>query len=277
MTRMACPACTAQAPTTLVLRVDRHRLVRCAQCAVVRVDPWPERDTLLRQYDRGYFQDANRGYRDYEADRPLLRKEMARRVRAIERLGVGPRWLDVGCASGVLLEVAMDRGLAASGIEPAASAAAVARARSGAPVLSAAIDEAVLPVASQDVISLFDVLEHVPAPWLALRRMRWALAPGGLLAVTVPDFGGWWARASAKHWPLLTPWEHVLHFTRRSLIGLLRRSGFTTCEVLHARTPCSVGTALEKGLGLRLRSGTLAGRGVPLPFGTLFVVARAPR
>ena len=252
-------------------------LVSCRGCALVRVDPMPGAAEAARLYHDGYFRDAVRGYVDYAADEAVFRAEFRRRLRTLERLGARGRLLDVGCASGALLLEARECGFTAAGLEPAPLTARRAAERSGCPVRASTLEDALLAPASYDVITLFDVLEHLTQPRHALARLRLSLACGGLLAVTVPDYGGLWARLSGARWPFLTPWEHLVYFTRRTLAALLRAAGFEEVRFHPVRTPVSFGTLTAKSpVPSFVVPAGLAHRGVGLPFGTLFATARAP-
>lgn len=272
---MTCPGCRQEAPTRQRLKARDAVLVACTHCGLVRVDPWPSREQALALYGPGYLADARCGYVDYVGDEPLFAREMQRRLKALQAIGVAPRGarlLDVGCASGVLIGAARRTGLVAAGIEPHPDVARLASERSGCPVTAAPLDRAWLATASRDLVTLFDVLEHLTDPRDALERVRRAVLPDGAVAITVPDFGGWWSRLAGARWPFVTPWEHLTYFTRRTLAGLVEAAGFTRIQVLHARTPCSLATMSSRLRGRRATAGQ--GRGVLLPFGTLFVVAR---
>ena len=273
---MRCPGCRVQAPTHVHLRARDAVLVRCAACGLVRVDPWPTREQVLALYGPTYLADAGRGYVDYVGDEPLFAREMRRRLTALEGLGVagpGRRLLDIGCASGVLLTEARRRGMVATGLEPHPDVARLAAGRSGVPVSAVPVDRALLAAGSRDLITMFDVLEHLVDPRDALERARLAVLPDGAVALTVPDFGGWWARVSGARWPFVTPWEHLTYFSRATLVRLLEAAGFGHVQFLHARTPCSWATLGTRLLGRAPVGGR--GRGVLLPFGTLFAVARS--
>lgn len=252
-------------------------LVRCPRCALVRVDPFPKAEEVLVQYDTGYFQDPERGYLDYVADEAVYRREFRRRLHVIRGAGGRGVLLDVGCASGGLLAEARDAGFEPSGIEPSEGMARRAHQRTGCPVHAGSIDDALLPAAHYDVITLFDVLEHLVDPLAALNKMRNALQPGGLVAVTVPDFGGLWARATGRNWPFVTPWEHVLYFTRRTMRRTLHAAGYRRVRFHAARTPVSLATAAAKGsLPAGLVPRRWRHRGIGLPAGTLFALAQTP-
>ena len=70
-----------------------------------------------------------------------------------------------------------------------------------------------------DAVFLFDVLEHVDEEAMALAEIRRVLRPGGKLLVTVPAFMFLYGLQDEVS-------EHKRRYRRRSLVDLLRRSGF---------------------------------------------------
>lgn len=271
---MSCPVCGADG-TRSVYRLEPRALVRCVRCGLVRVDPMPTQRDALELYDAGYFEDPEIGYADYLGDERVFRAEFRRRLRTIEAAGGRGRLFDAGCATGGLLLEARARGFSVSGLEPSEAVAGVARERTGAPVRAQPLERVLLDRFWYDVITLFDVLEHLVDPVPPLRVLRGALRPEGLLAVTVPDFGGWWSRVTGPRWPFVTPWEHLTYFTRRTLVTTLRAAGFREIKFAHARTPLSFGTLAHhvRPIGWML-PGAQRHRGIALPFGTLFALAR---
>ena len=188
--------------------------------------------------------------------------------------------LDVGAATGAFLAEAAAAGFAVAGVEPSAWAAEVARAR-GLDVCTGTVEALGDAAGRFDVVTSFDVVEHLVDPVEGVRTLSRHARPGGLVAVTVPDFGGWWARCSGARWPFVTPKEHLHYFTRRTLRALLTAAGLRVREVSLATTPLSLGTALAKGLGAAGAAvarvlGPAADRGGALPFGTLFAVGQRP-
>jgi hypothetical protein len=76
-------------------------------------------------------------------------------------------------------------------------------------------------------------LEHVPDPEECVRQLHAMLAPGGVLLVAVPDFGGWQARLFGRHWLHLDVPRHLHHFTAFSLNRMLQKCGFTKVAGWH--------------------------------------------
>ena len=272
---MSCPGCESDRAPKPHRVLEEGALGRCRTCHLVYVDPMPTREDALALYDAHYFKDPERGYVDYVADEAVYRKEFRRRLRTLHKAGAQGRLLDVGCAAGWLLDEAKSLDFEPTGLEPSPQVAREAHERTGVPVFAGAVEDALLSTAHYDAITIFDVLEHLVEPLATLRRLRCAMRSGAYLAVTVPDYGGWWARLSGKRWPFLTPWEHLTYFTRRTLRGILIRAGFESVQFHRAGTPLSVRTMKAKAPAARWLPFHPA-RGGSLPAGTLYAIARAP-
>lgn len=275
---MTCPGCRSERAPREHLVLEGGTLGKCLDCGLVHLHPMPTREEALALYDAHYFKDPEHGYVDYVADEAVYRREFARRLDVLQRAGAAGRLLDVGCAAGWLLDEARLRGFQPSGLEPSADVARAAHERTGLPVFAGAVEDVLLAPSHYDVVTIFDVLEHLVAPCTALRRLRLTLAPDGYLAVTVPDYGGWWARLSGKRWPFLTPWEHLTYFTRRTLRAVLVRAGFERIQFHRAGTPLSLRTLAAKApRAARWLPRLDPSRGGSLPMGTLYAIARTPR
>jgi SAM-dependent methyltransferase len=158
----------------------------------------------------------------------------ARRVlERIERHRPGGRLLDLGCWVGFFLAEARERGWEVTGVEPSGFAAAYARDELGLPVLSGELFEVDLPLRSFDVITLGDVIEHIPDAGRAVDRISGLLAPGGVLAMALPDAGSRVARVMGARWWSVIP-THVHYFTRPSMRTMLERHGFAILELSTA-------------------------------------------
>ncbi len=181
----------------------KFTLVECRSCSFLFLSPRPDPTELP-----SYYPD------DYLSFRPSLREERSR-LRRLERL-IGLRrraqavirnkstghLLDVGCGTGDFLEVMqLYPGWTVQGLEPHAAAAARARKEYGVPVEAVSLDQAAFPDETFDAVTLWDVLEHVPDPRAALRKIYRMLRPDGIVVIGVPDrdsidaklFGPTWA------------------------------------------------------------------------------------
>ncbi len=79
-------------------------------------------------------------------------------------------------------------------------------------ILRGELGSVVLPVSNLDVITFWDVLEHLPDPRRTLEQACCRLAPGGLLLLTLPNFGSYQARHFGEDWYALSLPRHLYHF-----------------------------------------------------------------
>lgn len=220
------------------------RYRRCAECAAVWLDPLPADDWAESFYDLGYFAGGGRGgYRDYLADEAQHRINARARVALARDFGATPpaAWLDVGCAAGFTLDEARKAGFIVLGVELSAWARGVARERLGLKVVPT-LGEARRELPQQaDVVSFFQVLEHLHDPLAALREAHACLRPGGLLIVETWDRGSLVARLLGRYWHQITPPSVLWLLNCRNLEHVLERAGFRPQRIVRGRKRVSVG------------------------------------
>lgn len=224
-----CPVCGGAGPEAF--RKRGFAFAECRDCHSRWVIPGSGE---AMRYDERYFAggESSGGYASYLADRDLVRDNFARRLRWLLPLARGKRLLDVGAAYGFLVAAARDRGFDAIGVEPVPECAEFARRELAVEVRCGTVEEAELPLASFDVVTLFDVIEHLVDPARTLRRVHELLRPGGLLAVETGDCEALLARLCGARWYFYDPPQHVTFFSRASLTRLLLRSGFGAPEAI---------------------------------------------
>jgi hypothetical protein len=144
-----------------------------------------------------------------------------------------------------------------------------------------------VPGASRfDVITLWDVIEHMTDPKSAVRHVHDLLSNNGLIAINTVDSGSVPAKLLGKYWHLVVPPEHLEYFSRKSLVRLLEDAGFEVL-VAHRITKrfsfAYIFTTLYRYQGLSLWHylGKFFGRGsmkrfsVPLQtFDNIYVLAK---
>jgi SAM-dependent methyltransferase len=154
--------------------------------------------------------------------------------RLILRCKPGGTLLDIGCSSGGFLSTMKSSAWELYGIEMEESTAERARAATGARVfVGDAVDAPFLP-ATFDVITCFDVLEHVYSPREFLLKVLEWLKPGGIFYAMLPNIDSWEARFFGTYWYGLELPRHLSHFSPRSLRHILTEVGF---EEVYFATP----------------------------------------
>ncbi|HEV3110435.1 MAG TPA: glycosyltransferase [Candidatus Binataceae bacterium] len=92
-----------------------------------------------------------------------------------------------------------------------------------------------------DCVVSSQVIEHIPREQVLFDEMWRVLRPGGMLIIGTPDYATWQWRTIEPLYGMLMPWayrdEHISHYTREELSGILERMGFVheeTAYVAHA-------------------------------------------
>jgi SAM-dependent methyltransferase len=143
-------------------------------------------------------------------------------ARELRRLAAPGLALDIGAAGGGNTRVLRAHGWRAVALEYAPTAAMVARER-GVDVLRADAREIPLPTGSMDLVTAFDVLEHIDEDHLAGAEITRVLRPGGTALIAVPaDMALWSAHDEAV--------GHVRRYTRDTLTTVVAKGGL---EIQH--------------------------------------------
>lgn len=228
MTHRDCPVCAAAAPEPL-LRKDGFDLVRCRRCGCVYVGADPATIDFDALYGESYYRGGSDAvFADYVGQQPARRAQARRKLALLRHLPPRvPRHgqlLDVGCAAGFFLAEAQ-RFYTVQGVELSAWSSAYARDQLGLPVHTGTLHDARLPAGHFDVVTLWDVIEHVPEPVPLLAEAARVLKPGGRLVLSTGDWGSAYARRRGADWHLLTPPWHLTFFSRDTLARAAQRAG----------------------------------------------------
>jgi SAM-dependent methyltransferase len=225
-----CPICN-MAESSPVHQVDDFVIVRCAACGLRYVDPLPPDEVLQAHYeDPGYFVGkGDQGYGCYADMHKALLPHFRRRLRAINRrLPAGGSLLDFGCAAGFFLELAQAAGWRVAGVELAPDMAQLACRKLGVRIVPDLED---LGGDVFDVVTMWEVIEHLPHPLTTLREVLARLRPGGLLMLSTPNTGHWQAESEPESWPGYRPPSHLVYFTIHTLRQALSAAGFVDIVV----------------------------------------------
>ena len=258
-----------------------QQIVQCRHCGHVYSNPRWEADELLDAYEA--VEDET-----YVHERPGRERTFAHHLLALEKYsgpGGGRPLLDVGAYIGIFVEVARARGWEAMGIEPSQWATSVAQDKD-LPVFKGTLDSELLVGRRFDVITMWDVIEHLDDPAAEVAKARELLSQGGIMAIHTMDVDSLVARIMGSHWPWLMD-MHIHYFSQVTMKRLLEDHGL---EVLWSGAQgryLSLGYLASRVAGLSrplgrvvegaVHSAGLAERAVPVNFGDLFTVyARRP-
>ncbi len=196
-----------------------HTIVQCLNCGLIYTNPRFDNAAILDSYvaveDPLYLE---------ERDGRVL--TFQRHLRPLEKIKApAGKLLDVGAYTGIFVEIAAQHGWEAYGVEPSHWAVEQARER-GLRMIEGTMASPELPDASFDVVTMWDVIEHVTDPLGEIRQAHRLLKPGGLLVVHTMDIDSLFARVMDGRWPWLME-MHIYYFSQRTLRLMLEKSGFT--------------------------------------------------
>ncbi len=279
-----CLVCGSSAPH--VGDKNGHPFHRCGECGLLFV--WPLPDGNLEIYSEDYFAGARDGfgYVDYDRDKSAMEDTFESYLDLLA--GRHPQLgdlLDVGAATGFFLDLARRRGWKTCGVEPSKYASLVAS-QKNLTVHCGVLEELNLPDASFDVVTMWDVIEHVNDPGASLKAACRLLRPAGTLALNTPDAGSLLARLLGLKWHLVVPPEHLVLFGQESVRRLLEASGFTVTALHRIGKRFTIQYILQtlarwQGLSLWHKAAGLSSRwrfgnwGIPINLrDNMFVLAR---
>ena len=169
------------------------RLVGCDRCGLVYLSPRPSLENIGQYYPEDY--DFYMTQRLDDMPLPLrlsVQYGLRKHCRLVLRYWAHGRLLDVGCATGQFLaEMASYPGWEVTGVEPSESAAAFARQAYSFPIYQSDLVSAGFPDGAFDVVTLWDVFEHLHDPLAMLAEVRRILVPNGVLIMRTPSLDSW--------------------------------------------------------------------------------------
>jgi SAM-dependent methyltransferase len=209
-------------------------LQRCQQCGLVYQNPRPAEAEIGRYYPPEYDPYV---IPPWQEPNPLTRTIRLHGLR--KRWGLIESWappqpggrtiLDVGCATGVFLAAGAPT-WEKVGVELSPTAAQAARDEFGLTVHTGMLEEAPLADQSFDVITMWDVLEHLHDPRRTLAHVHRLLRPNGYFIFRVPNLDAWDARLAGRYWAGLDQPRHLFVPDERAIQDLLAATGFASVE-----------------------------------------------
>lgn len=218
-----CAVCGADCPRPH-WQCDGYGFVRCCSFGHVYQDPQPNPADLIDRYDEEYARYEVENSQNF-LDLMLKGLEDVSFFSRIEADGTDRSLLDIGCATGTLLEYAAGRGYRVQGVEVCEPAARYGIEHRGVPIEVGTLDEVDPGAEPFGAVHFSHVIEHVPDPRRFLRQVRALLEPRGYMVLVTPNTAGLQARLFGGNWRSAIA-DHVHLFSRRNLERVLDEEGF---------------------------------------------------
>jgi len=237
-----CPACGLEESRLIVSRDDGLPIQECQSCFLAYVDPRPGSQQLSHYYASGYFsgeKDFFKG-KDYcrERDDAIQHQAVTGHKEIISNLDLTDKViLDIGCASGALLQSLKSNGPGELiGIDSAAYPVSFGRAKYNLDLRCETIESANLADDYFDLITMIDVVEHVENLKAFCSAVRRVLKPGGAVFVCTPNYDSY--QLAKTNWSCLyQDFEHLQYFNKRSLNALFAAVGLQMLKCWNNSLP----------------------------------------
>lgn len=203
---------------------EKHELVKCKSCGFVFMENIPTVEELNHHYSSYSY--ASEGYLS-----PLTVKSYNALLDEFEKFRQHNKILDVGCGRGWFLDEAKKRGWEVYGSEYSETAVKLCKGR-GINMISGKLETDSYENESFDVITSFEVIEHINNPIEEIKNIRKFLRKGGLFYCTTPNFNATLRYYLKEDYNVISYPEHLSYYTKRTLNRLLKANDFRTVKFL---------------------------------------------
>lgn len=259
--------------------VGSFQVVRCMNCGLLYTNPRPSSEWLNKYYPSDYYahmppvnDTLKQTLLRYGAHRWLhypqspkscqaspfprwlvavLARLARRQMWRVPHRVAGSRLLDIGCGWGEYLVLMRQLGWDVIGVERSSQAVKLAREQLGLDVRQGELQWQRFPEEAFDVVTFWDVLEHLEGPSATLSEVHRILRPHGWLLAKVPNChslqAGWFGNSWCQ-WDLP---RHLCHFRPMTLRALLEAQGFSVVLLECMSSPATTASSLAYYLDAR--------------------------
>lgn len=222
---------------------ERHDMVKCGDCGFVFMRRIPTLDELGAHYSTYSYGG------DYYLS-PITVKSYHALLDELEPFRKSNKILDVGCGMGFFLDAAKERGWKVYGTEYSAKAIERCRAK-GIDMKEGVLNPTDFAEHDFDIVTSFEVMEHINNPVPELTNIHQLLRAGGLFYCTTPNFDSMLRYQTGEQYNIIGYPEHLSYYTRKTLSRVVTERGFRLHDfkstgISISRMKVSTGSTEEK-------------------------------
>ena len=239
----SCPMGCASELTESSIHTQHGLLLQCTNCGQLLSNA----STEIYQKAMTRFDDTRR----VDKNPRIHIKRMKHILKLIKNPPSTLKLLDVGCSFGMFIKVANALGFIAEGVEPSEEAALESQ-NNGLNVKQGFLEDLHLPSDSYDIVTLFEVIEHLESPLPLIKECHRILKPDGLFVLSTGNTDSWTCNYLKGNWDYLNINEggHISWFNPKSLCLMADRTGFRVIDLKTRSVKLSAST--EKTLPQRI-------------------------
>lgn len=255
--------------------------VKCSNCGLIFQNPRVSSEYILKYYPDNYdsYQPVNANNSTLLGR--ILRYGLRKRANFVYKFCKGGRLLDIGCSTGDFLDQIGESGKKDQwelfGVEISEYAASLAREKKNLKIFNSTLEEAQFPDNFFDVITLWDVLEHLYDPYGSLIEINRVLKKGGVLLIRVPNYDSLDRLIFKSTWAGWDAPRHLYVFNKKILRAYLEKTGFSVASI-----NTNIGSYTTFLLSLRFfltqkkKFGTVQSNFLSILYSPFFRIATAP-
>jgi SAM-dependent methyltransferase len=236
LTNVTCDLCGSSRSEPILTRGDLNTdlegdftLVKCLDCGLIYLNPRPAISSFGEIYPEDYDQYSHTT-NDSPKTRFLPNFGIRKRIYRINKYKKAGNLCDIGCATGDFLEgLKKDKHWILFGVEPSVKAFEYLQ-RQGFISYNGFFSSISFPNVKFDVITMWNVIEHLQSPLSTLQEIKKSLTTDGLLIFTTPNFDSFDRHIFGKYWVGYELPRHFYVFSIQSIKFLLQKAGFELIE-----------------------------------------------
>ncbi len=203
--------------------IGNDQIVKCKKCGLKYVNPRLTDKEIVEAYSEG----SDELFISQAKGRELTFKKS---LKLIDKFSKKGKILDVGTAGGSFLKVARDDGWEVEGVEPNKWLCNWSKEHYNLDIKQGTIYDQKFKDNEFDVVTLWDVLEHVTEPKKTLEECNRIIKKDGLLVVNYPDVGSAVAKLMGKRWIFYLS-VHLFYFDKKTIRKILEETGFEVVKI----------------------------------------------
>jgi len=214
-----------------------YAIYACPSCGLKATRLPEDYETFVQKfYNREYYngEPSRAAYTSYRDDKPFIEKNHQKILNHIARYKKNGKLLDVGCAMGYLVKLALGRGYDAYGFDPSSYAVGEGkRLKLDGRLTTGTIQGVSYAPGTFDIVTMLDVIEHVPDPADDIGIAAKLLKASGFLVIATGDTDSFFAGVLRRRWTFYSPPQHLFFFNRKTLGSILLSRGFRVIETFR--------------------------------------------
>ncbi|MFH1776635.1 MAG: class I SAM-dependent methyltransferase [Candidatus Omnitrophota bacterium] len=206
---------------------NSYRIVRCGGCGLIYTKLRSSSISTLKEYDRY----AREWYLREEIQQTYYNREFEEvcleRIKLIEKFKPRGRLLDIGCGNGIFMQTAQKRNWTVEGVELSPLLVNFLQKKKGLPAQCGNFEQIDFSHNKFDVITMWEVLDHVFSPKQILSKVSQLLNDGGIFVACVNNMNSLEKTLLGEKWRIINPEHHFTYFTPVSIKKLFGQAHFS--------------------------------------------------